>query len=146
MEGVKNMLHCTPFLLFDGNCAEAMTFYHSCLGGELTLSKLGDTPMKDAFPPEKHNRMINAHLVSGAIEISATDWMASPTFDPIQGNTFAIFVIGGPYEELKTVFDKLAQGAEKERFQELHDLPFGMYGQFYDRYGVQWIFKGDKQK
>jgi PhnB protein len=45
--------HCTPFLLFDGNCAEAMTFYHQCLGGELTLTKLGDTPMKAQFPPEK---------------------------------------------------------------------------------------------
>jgi uncharacterized glyoxalase superfamily protein PhnB len=33
------MLECTPFLLFDGNCAEAMTFYHQCLGGELTLTK-----------------------------------------------------------------------------------------------------------
>lgn len=138
------MLRCTPFLLFDGNCAEAMTFYHQCLGGDLTLTKLGDTPMKDQFPTEKHNRMINAHLVSGNIDISATDWMASPSFDPIQGNTFAIFVIGGKYEELKTVFDKLAEGAEKERFQELHDMPFGMYGQFYDKYGVQWIFKGDK--
>ena len=72
------MLTCTPFLLFDGNCAVAMTFYHQCLGGELTLTKLGDTPMKDQFPPEKHNRMINAHLKSGAIEFSATDWMASP--------------------------------------------------------------------
>jgi PhnB protein len=122
-----------------------MTFYHQCLGGDFTLSRLGDTPMKDQFPKEKHNRIINAHLVSGSIEISATDWMASPSFDPIQGNTFAIFVIGEAYEELKTIFDKLAQGAEKERFQALHDMPFGMYGQFYDKYGVQWIFKGDKQ-
>ena len=140
------MLRCTPFLLFDGNCAEAMTFYHQCLGGDLTLSKLGDTPMKDQFPKEKHNRMINAHLVSGNIDISATDWMASPSFDPIQGNTFALFVIGGKYEELKTVFDKLAEGADKEKFQELHDMPFGMYGQFYDKYGVQWIFRGDKKE
>jgi uncharacterized glyoxalase superfamily protein PhnB len=23
------MLRCTPFLLFDGNCAEAMSFYHA---------------------------------------------------------------------------------------------------------------------
>ncbi len=30
------MLHSTPFLLFDGDCAEAMTFYRECLGGELT--------------------------------------------------------------------------------------------------------------
>ena len=139
------MLRCTPFLLFDGNCAEAMTFSHQCLGGELTLTRLGDTPMKAQFPPEKHNRIINAHLKSGAFEFSATDWMASPEFEPRQGNTFAIFVIGGSYDELKAVFDKLADGAEKERFQELHEMPFGTYGQFYDRYGFQWIFRGDKE-
>ncbi len=139
------MLRCTPFLLFDGNCAEAMTFYHQCLGGELTLSKLGDTPMKDLLPPEKHNRIINANLKSGGIEISATDWMASPAYEPKQGDTTAIFVIGGAYDELKAVFDRLAEGAEKDRFQELHDLPFGTYGQFTDRFGVPWIFKGDKR-
>jgi PhnB protein len=137
------MLRCTPFLLFDGNCAEAMTFYQKCLGGELTLTKLADTPMKDQFPPEKHNRIINAHLKSGAIDISATDWMASPALEPIQGNTFAIFVIGGAFEELQTVFDKLKDGASKEWLQELHDMPFGTYGQFFDKYGVQWIFRGD---
>ena len=138
------MLQCTPFLLFDGNCAEAMTFYQHCLGGELTLTRLGDTPMKDRFPPEKHNRMINAHLKSGAIDISATDWMASPVFNPILGNMSALFVVGETYDELKKVFDKLAEGADKERFQALHDMPFGIYGQFYDKYGIQWIFKGDK--
>src|SRR4051794_31633514 len=115
--GGKAMLRCTPFLLFDGNCAEAMTFYQQCLGGELTLTKLADTPMKAQLPPEKHNRMINAHLKSGVIELSATDWMASPTFDPILGNMSAIFVIGEAYDELKAVFDKLADGADKERFQ-----------------------------
>ena len=109
------MLHTTPFLLFDGNCAEAMTFYHKCLGGVLTLTKLGDTPMKDQFPVEKHERLINAHLENGAIEISATDWMASPSFEPKQGNTFAIFVTGGKYNELTVVFDKLAEGAEEEK-------------------------------
>jgi PhnB protein len=134
------VLRCTPFLLFDGNCAEAMTFYHECLGGELTLTRLGDSPMKDQLPPEKRNRIINAHLKSGDIDISATDWMASPAFDPLQGNTFALFVVGETYDELKAVFDKLADGADKQRFQELHDLPIGTYGQFYDKYGVQWIF------
>ncbi len=140
------MLRCTPFLLFDGNCAEAMTFYHKCLGGELTLTKLGDTPMKDQFPPAKHNRLINAHLSSGAIDISATDWMASPEHEPVPGNMTALFVLGDAFEELKAVFDRLADGAEKERFQELHDLPFGTYGQFVDKFGVAWIFKGDKRE
>jgi len=102
--------------------------------------------MKDQFPKEKHNRLINAQLKSGDLEISATDWMASPAFNPILGNMSAIFVMSDQNEDLKTVFDKLADGADKERFQELHEMPFGMYGQFYDRYGVQWIFRGEKKE
>jgi PhnB protein len=136
------MLKTTPFLLFDGNCREAMTFYNECLGGQLTLSKLGDTPMKDMFPPEKHDRIINAYLKAGDIEISATDWMASPAFDPVQGNMSAIYVTGASYDELKPVFDKLKDGDNNTRLQELHEMPFGIYGQFYDRYGVPWLFKG----
>lgn len=138
------MLRCTPFLLFDGNCTEAMSFYHACLGGRLVLTKLRDTPMRAQFPPDKHERIINAHLESGALEILATDWMAAPAFEAKLGNMSAIFVTGSDYDELKTVFDKLAAGADRERFQDLHEMPFGTYGQFYDRYGVQWIFRGDK--
>ena len=140
------MLKTTPFLLFDGNCAEAMTFYHRCIGGELTITKLGDSPMKDMLPPDKHERIINAHLKSGSIEISATDWMASPQYEPKQGNTFAIFVLGEGYDELSAIFDKLSEGAKQDRFQELHDMPIGTYGQFIDKFGVHWIFKGDKSQ
>lgn len=139
------MIKVTPFLLFDGNCAEAMTFYHKCLGGELTLTKLADTPMKDMFPPEKHNRLINANLKSDGVEISATDWMAAPMRLPKQGNTMSIFLVGQGYDELRKVFDKLSEGANKDNFQDLHDLPFGTYGQFTDRFGIPWIFKGDKK-
>lgn len=141
------MLHCTPFLLFDGNCAEAMTFYQTCLGGDLTLIKLGDTPMKDQFPPEKHDRIINAQLKSGAIDFSATDWMASPKLEPKPGNTFSIYVVGETYDDVKTVFDKLADGADQDTrtFIELNNMPFGSYGQLTDKYGVSWIFKGGKK-
>lgn len=142
-EETTGNLYCTPFLLFDGNCAEAMTFYQKCLGGDLTLTKLVDTPMKEQFPKEKHQRIINAHLKNGDVEISAADWMASPDLEPIQGNMYAIFV-EGKYVALKKVFNKLKHSAEKERFQDLHEMPFGIYGQFYDKYGVQWIFRGDK--
>ena len=124
-----------------------MTFYQTCLGGDLTLIKLGDTPMKVQFPPEKHDRIINAQLKSGAIDFSATDWMASPTLEPKPGNTFSIYVVGEAYDELKTVFDKLADGADQDKrtFIELHNVPFGSYGQLTDKYGVSWIFKGDKK-
>ncbi len=141
------MLYCTPFLLFDGNCAAAMTFYKQCLGGELTLTKLGDTPMKAQFPEEKHERIINARLQSGNIDFSATDWMASPNLEPVPGNMMSIYVVGGSFDELKTAFDKLSEGAvqDKRTFIALNNMPFGSYGQFTDKFGVAWIFKGDKK-
>lgn len=55
------MLRLTPFLLFDGNCAEAMEFYSSCFGGELTVTRLADTPMREQFPPAQHHKLVNAH-------------------------------------------------------------------------------------
>ena len=61
-----------------------MTLYHKCLGDDLTLTKLGDTPMKEMFPKEKWERLINPHLKSGEIEIPATGWMAFPTLEPEQ--------------------------------------------------------------
>ncbi len=106
------MINLTPFLLFDGNCAEAMTFYKSCLGGELILTKVSDTPMKDQVPPEKRNRIINAHLKSGAIEFTATDWLHA-TRTPKQGNTVCMYINGGQYGELRAIFDKLSAGADQ---------------------------------
>ena len=67
--------------------------------------------MKDELPPEKHDRTINAHLRSGNIEISAADWMASPSFEPLQGNTLALFVVADRGDELASIFDKLADGS-----------------------------------
>ena len=103
------MLQTSPFLLFDGNCAEAMTFYQSCLGGELTATKVADTPMKEQFPAEKHNRIIYAQLKNNAIDISAADWMASPTLDPVQGNTTSIYLTGKPAYDAKERIMQFAQ-------------------------------------
>ena len=50
--------------------------------------------MKEMLPPEKHNRIINAHLKNGEIEISATNWMASPEFNPIQGICLPYLLLG----------------------------------------------------
>src|SRR5579872_406067 len=127
-----------PFLLFEGNCAEAMTFYKSCFGGELTIIKLGDTPMKAQAPPEQHNKVAFAHLKSGTVELSATDWL-HPTRKPKQGNMLGMYVNGGTYSEMRAIFDKLAVGADKELLDDLTEMPFGIYGHLADKYGVHWF-------
>lgn len=137
------MINLTPYLLFDGNCAEAMTFYRSCLGGELTLTRISDTPMKNQMPLEHQRKVAHAHLKSGAIEFSATDWM-HPTRAPRQGNTVSIYISGGKHSELKGIFDKLSAGADKTLLDDLRDMPFGSYGHLADKYGVHWFFRGEK--
>jgi PhnB protein len=105
-------MNLTPFLLFDGNCAEAMAFYQSCLGGELTITKTADTPMKEQMPPEQHQKVVHAHLKSGLMEFSATDWL-HPTRTPRLGNTVAMYISGGRYKDLRAIFDKLRRARRK---------------------------------
>lgn len=140
---MTDTLHLTPFLLFDGNCAEAMQFYKDCFGGELTLLRLGDTPMKAGFPPEKHDRITYAHLKNGAVEFSATDWL-HPVQKPHTGNTTAMYVTGAEPDQLRRAFDRLAVGADQEFFVALKEMPFGLYGSLTDRYGKSWFFRGEK--
>jgi len=137
------MIHLTPFLLFDGNCAEAMAFYQSCLSGELTITRVADTPMKNHMPSEQHQKVAYAHLRSNAIEFSATDWL-HPTRTPKQGNTVAMYMNGGKYKEMRAIFDSLAAGADTALFDDLREMPFGTYGHFADKYGVHWFFQGEK--
>lgn len=137
------MLRLTPFLLFDGNCAEAMKFYAACFGADLILTRLGDTLMKEQFPATQHHKIVNAYLKSAAIEFSATDWL-HPTRKPQQGNTTAMYVTSTEFQDLRGIFDKLSDGADREFLVDLRDMPFGAYGRLTDRYGVEWFFRGEK--
>lgn len=137
-------MNLSPFLLFDGNCAEAMAFYQSCLGGDFTVTRVADTPMKDHMPSGQHQKVAYARLKSESMEFSATDWLHT-TRAPKQGNTVAMYVSGATYMELRVIFDKLAEGADKALLDELQDLPFGTYGHLADKFGVHWFFQGDKK-
>ncbi len=136
------MISLAPFLLFDGTCAEAMGFYQSCLGGELTVTKLGDTPMRDGTPPERHDRVVYARLQNGAVELNATDWL-HPTRAPRPGNTVGLYVSGDAEGRFREIFACLAVGSDPALFDELRDEPFGIYGHLADRFGVHWFFRGE---
>ena len=138
------MVNVEPFLIFEGNCSEAMEFYKSCLGGELTITRIRDTPMKDHMPPAQQNKVAYAHLKNDAIDLSATDWL-HPTRRPRPGNTVCIYLSGGTYSELRPVFDKLAAGADPTLLDDLRDMPFGSYGHLADKYGVHWFFRSEKK-
>src|SRR5579863_1480577 len=74
--GGSSMATLTPYLLFDGCCREAMEFYRACFGGELTAMQVKDSPAKNMMADFQQERILNAHLKSGRVEISASDWLA----------------------------------------------------------------------
>jgi PhnB protein len=131
----------TPYLLFDGNCQQAMEFYRSCVGGELTLMKVKDSPVKDQMPTVQLNKTLHARLKSRNLEISASDWLQLDT-TPIRGNTVCLCLSGGTLQELKAVFEKLSE--EAEDITPLREIFFGVYGALNDKFGVRWMFTATK--
>lgn len=107
----NEMTTLTPYLLFDGKCQQAMEFYKSCLGGELAATKVKDSPAKDFMPAFQQDKIVNASLRNGKLEIFASDWLR-PAQIPIRGNTVCLYLSGGTLEELKTLFERLSDGAE----------------------------------
>jgi PhnB protein len=138
----EEMMTLSPYLLFDGTCHEAMEFYQSVFGGDLTSTKVKDSPAKDHMPAFQQDKTINARLHSRAIEISASDWLM-PNRTPIRGNTVCLYLSGGTFEELKALFARLAEGAKVT--DPLKEMFFGFYGALNDKFGVRWMFQSNKQ-
>jgi PhnB protein len=132
------MTSLTPYLLFDGTCHQAMEFYRSCFGGELTVTKVKDSPAKDQMPPAQLDKTIHARLTNGNLEISASDWLRADQ-TPLRGNTVCLFLSGGAFQELKVLFEKLSEEAEVT--DPLKEMFFGFYGALNDKFGVRWMFQ-----
>lgn len=133
-------MQLTPYLLFDGTCGEAMGFYQSCLGGELTLTRVKDSPASQQMQADQQDKVLNAHLRSGRMEFSASDWLARDA-TPVRGNTVCMFLNGGTEAELAALFERLSVGAEVTN--PLKATFFGTYGALNDRFGVRWMFAGN---
>jgi PhnB protein len=131
------MTNLTPYLFFDGHCRQAMEFYQNCLGGNLTVTTVKDTPAKDQMPAFQHDKVLNARLSSGPLEISASDWLRADR-TPVRGNTACLYVSGGTVQGLKSLFEKLSQGGEVT--DPLSAQFFGTYGALNDKFGVRWMF------
>jgi PhnB protein len=139
----RSEMRLTPYLLFDGKCKEAMEFYQGCLGGQLTMTKVKDSPAKEQMAPFQQERILNAHLSGERLEISASDWLAIGE-TPVRGNTVCLFLTGGTHEELRAIFDRLSEGAEVTN--PLKEMFFGTYGALNDRFGVRWMFQTNERK
>jgi PhnB protein len=125
-----------PYLIFNGQCAEAMRFYERALGGRLERM-MTFAEMPDAnIPPGSGERIMHARMQVGDSVIMASDSMPGMAYEGMHG--FSISVSYATAAESRRVYDALAPGGKVTmEFQKTFwSEGFGM---LVDRYGTPWM-------
>lgn len=121
-----------PYLNFKDNAAEAMTFYHSFLGGDLKVSTFGDMGMEPA------NGTMHAMLTTEAgFTLMASD--TPPGMGEWTGfDGFSISLSGVDEAPLRAYWAALA--AEGTIGMPLEKQVWGdIFGHVIDKFGVSWM-------
>ncbi|NML38481.1 VOC family protein [Chitinophaga sp. G-6-1-13] len=126
------MSQINVYLNFDGKCAEAMKFYQSCLGGDLFLQTVKDSPMAKDWPAHKQELVLHGSITKGPLLLLASDMGENPS-----GNNICISLTCDTSEELVEAFEKLSAGGERTR--PVHDFFAGKIAALKDKYGFDWI-------
>src|SRR5690606_31076271 len=128
-------MQVSPYLLCNGNCAEALRFYEQVLGGTLTaLQTYGESPAREQVAPELHDKVVHACLDLNGMLVMASD--NAMGYEKTQG--FAVSIGVKSTAEGRRIFDALANGGEVTMpFSETFWSPgFGMVT---DRFGTPWM-------
>ena len=139
------MKELTTYLIFDGNCREAMTFYEKCLGAELQLTPFsempGDVP-KEA--KQAGDRIMHARLSKGPMPVlMASDTMPGMPFQ--QGNNFSVSINCESMPEIERLFAAL--GEKGKVTMQLQDTFWGAhFGMLTDQFGVNWMLNFELPK
>ena len=139
------MKSINPWINFNGNAEEALTFYKSVFGGE--FKKI--VRFKDLAGPEfpvadkEANKVMYIALPIGKNNVLvANDVPESMGRTNENENRSKILVSVESREEADKIFNGLSAGGNVEG--PIGDTPWGSYaGMFRDKYGIEWIVEFD---
>jgi PhnB protein len=128
-----------PYLLFSGNCEEALNFYKEVFRGEIEgLSRWKDMPPGSEGPPvtpETENRVMHATFKSPGVSFMASD--ASPGKAYGEG-PISLSLATTDLAEAERVFNGLAQGGTID--MAMTDTFWGAkFGMLTDKFGIDWM-------
>src|SRR5215831_17966146 len=106
------MAHLSPYLKFNGNCRQALEFYKSVLGGQLSLQAIGDSPAAGQFPPAMKNSILHGSLATDDLTIFGTD-VAGPNLT--QGNNLFLCLVCKSKGRLKHFSSSSHKAAKLQR-------------------------------
>ena len=130
-----------PYLNFNGNCREAMTFYKEALNANLEIMDMGDSPME--VPETSKDHVMHSILTLENITIMASDTMPG---QPITfGNSVSLSINCTSREQADRFFNNLKLNGNI--LMPLQDTFWGAYfGMITDRFGINWLFNYDEVK
>lgn len=132
------MIGVNPYIMFAGNCQEAIDFYQQAIGAELIFSqKWGETPHS---APGLEDKIMHATINVGGSTIMMSD--GSP--DEVAADSNISLAIGlNDVDKAREMFDNLSDGGsvsmplDKTFWAEA-------FGMLTDKFGINWMFNCDK--
>ncbi len=132
-----------PYVMFNGQCQAAFTFYARSLGGtiEAMLTHEG-TPMAEHVPPEWRQKIIHARLRLGDGVLLGADALPAYYQKP-QGVSVSVAVTQPA--EAERFFHALAEnGTVRMPIQETFWA--ARFGMLVDQFGISWMINCDRPK
>ena len=137
------MTQINSYLTFGGNCREAMTFYKNCLGGELTLQTIGESPLADKMPPQMQEGILHATLTKGTLVLMASDMVGENGLT--KGNAVSLMLNCSSENEIKTFYNSLSAGGQATHPLE-NSFWGALFGDLTDKFGNHWLLHFDKNQ
>ncbi|HYV90215.1 MAG TPA: VOC family protein [Chitinophagales bacterium] len=135
------MTQIQSYLTFSGNCREAMMFYKECLGGELTLQTIGESPMAEQMPPEMKQSILHSTLTNKGVVLMASDMVSNNGL--IRGNAVSLMLNCSSEDEIKDYYTKLSKDGEATH--PLENTFWGaVFGDLTDKFGNHWLLNYTK--
>lgn len=124
-----------PYLGFRDTAKQAMEFYQSVFGGELTLSTFGDFQASED-PAEQAKIMHGMLVTESGLTLMGADTPNSMSYTP--GDNYSVSLSGEDEAELRRFWDGLS--AEGTIAMPLERAPWGdIFGMCADKFGVNWL-------
>lgn len=123
-----------PYINFDGNTKEAMEFYQSVLGGELTFNTFGESgaPVEE----KDKDKIMHAMLENDTLTFMAADGGVHSSIQ--MGDNVSLSISGDEEEVLRKYFEGLSEGGEVA--VPLAKQVWGdTFGMFTDKFGIHWM-------
>lgn len=125
-----------PYFSFRDTAEEAMTFYRTVFGGELSVSRFSEYGASD--DPAEQDKVMHSMLTTGTgMVLMAADTPNS--MDLAVGENVSVSVSGDDESVMRGWWEALGAGGTVT--MPLEEAPWGgLFGMCTDRFGIHWMF------